>query len=201
MVWTTPNRLNRVLGFAADLPVVSSWVHVETLPGSQKRDIEAKKMQQHHAELAFGSGSWDGVGPGNGRMKLYSLPEAHTDFILAMVGEELGLNCTLWIVLCFGLLVVGGVKIANDAPDRFGRLLGFGLAFLLGIQGLVNMGVVTSLLPNKGLALPFVSYGRSSLLMSLVCIGILCNIHLMGGRALARDSAKRRGGERRTPVL
>ena len=201
MVLTTPNRLNRVLGFLSDVPFVAKYIDFKSLPPDQLKEIAAKKTQQHNAKLAFGSGGQEGVGPGMGRMKLYSLPEAHTDFVLAMVGEELGLNGTLWIVTCYGLLIMAGLQIANAAPDHFGKLLAFGLTFLLGIQGLVNMGVVTSLLPNKGLVLPFVSYGRSNLLMAMVCIGILCNIHRMGGQARAGELGIRRGRDRQSPLL
>ncbi len=202
MVATTPNRMNRVLGFASDIPFIAQRVDYKALSAEQKLEIESKKTQQKHAKLAFGSGGVEGVGPGMGRMKLFSLPEAHTDFILAMVGEELGLNGTLWIVVCYTLIVISGFCIAHSAPDRFGKLLAFGLTFLLGIQGLVNMGVVTSLLPNKGLVLPFVSYGRSNLLMSMVCIGILCNIHRLGGKvSVSSDLGTLRSKDRHTPFL
>lgn len=201
MILSTPNRLYRVIGFATDLPVVSKYIDLSKLPPEQVKEIQAKKLQQQHAKLAFGSGGQEGAGPGMGRMKLYSLPEAHTDFIFAMVGEELGLNGTLWVVLCYILLLIAGLHIAMNAPDRFGRLLGFGLTFLLTIQGLVNMGVVTSVLPNKGLVLPFVSYGRSSLIMTMVCIGILCNIHRQGGQSRAGDLELLRRKDRHTPQV
>jgi cell division protein FtsW len=201
MIWTTPNRLYRVIGFASDVPVISNYIDLSKLPADEVREIEAKKLQQQHAKLAFGSGGQDGTGPGMGRMKLYSLPEAHTDFIFAMVGEELGLNGTLWVVLCYLLLLIAGFHISMNAPDRFGRLLGFGLTFLLVIQGLVNMGVVTSVLPNKGLVLPLVSYGRSNLVMTMVCIGILCNIHRQGGQSRAGDLQLLRRKDRHTPQV
>lgn len=201
MIATTPNRLHRVMGFASDLPYASQLIDMKKLPPDQVKEIQAKKLQQQHAKLAFGSGGQDGTGPGMGRMKLYSLPEAHTDFIFAMVGEELGLNGTLWVVLCYILLLIAGLHISACAPDRFGRLLGFGLTFLLAIQGLVNMGVVTSVLPNKGLVLPFVSYGRSNLVMTMVCIGILCNIHRQGGQARAGDLELLRRKDRHTPQV
>jgi len=201
MILSTPNRLYRVIGFASDLPFVSQFVDLKKLPPEQVKEIQAKKVQQHHAKLAFGSGGQEGAGPGMGRMKLFSLPEAHTDFIFAMVGEELGLNGTLWVVLCYVLLMIAGLHIAMNAPDRFGRLLGFGLTFLLVIQGLVNMGVVTSVLPNKGLVLPFVSYGRSNLVMTMVCIGILCNIHRQGGQSRSGDLELLRRKDRHTPQV
>jgi cell division protein FtsW len=201
MISNNANRKNRVLAFFSDIPAIAKYVDWEKIPPDQLKEIKSKKAQQRHAQLALGSGGQIGVGLGNGRMILYSLPEAHTDFVVAMVGEELGLNGTLWLVLCFSLLTISGMSIAMQAPDHFGRLLAFGITFVLCIQGLVNMGVVTSLLPNKGLVLPFVSYGRSNLLMSMVCIGILCNIHVMGGRIIPSELGTRRGGNRQAPDL
>jgi cell division protein FtsW len=195
------NRRARVISFGSSIPWIAKHIDFTKLTAEQMKEIEAKKTQQVNAALALGSGGHEGVGPGMGRMKLYSLPEAHTDFILAMVGEELGLQGTLWLVFCFMLLIAAGMRIALQAPDYFGRLLGFGLTFFLGIQGLVNMCVVTSLLPNKGLVLPFVSYGRSNLLMAMICIGILCNIHRLGGKARASDLGILRGHSREAPPV
>ena len=147
-------------------------------------DLEAHKdklgLQQWISKLAFGSGGVDGRGLGEGRMKLAYLPEAHTDFIFPMVGEELGMRGTAGMVLAFAILVMSGFMIAAYAPNRFGKLLGAGLTFLLGMEALLNMGVTTALLPNKGLPLPFVSYGGSSLLAAMIAIGILINIHRQG---------------------
>lgn len=147
-------------------------------------DLEKYKdgigLQQWVSWLAFGSGNLEGRGLGEGRMKLSYLPEAHTDFIFPMVGEELGLWGTLGTVAAFVVLVFAGMCISAYAPNRFGKLLGFGLTFLLGLEALLNMGVTTALLPNKGLPLPFVSYGGSSLLAAMIAIGILINIHRQG---------------------
>ncbi len=137
-------------------------------------------LQQWVSWLAFGSGGMQGRGLGEGRMKLSYLPEAHTDFIFPMVGEELGLWGVLATILAFVVLVFAGMCISAYAPNRFGKLLGFGLTFLLGLEALLNMGVTTALLPNKGLPLPFVSYGGSSLLAAMVAVGILINIHRQG---------------------
>jgi cell division protein FtsW len=126
--------------------------------------------------LAFGSGGLFGVGLGEGKQKLFFLPEAHTDFVLALVGEELGLVGTGAIILLFALFVVRGFQIAARARMSFGRYLGMGITLLIGIQALVNACVVTGLLPTKGLTLPFVSYGGSSLVASLAGVGILLNI-------------------------
>jgi len=147
-------------------------------------DLEKYKdgigLQQWVSWLAFGSGGMNGRGLGEGRMKLSYLPEAHTDFIFPMVGEELGLWGVFGTVAAFVVLIFAGMCISAYAPNRFGKLLGFGLTFLLGLEALLNMGVTTALLPNKGLPLPFVSYGGSSLLAAMVAVGILINIHRQG---------------------
>jgi cell division protein FtsW len=137
-------------------------------------------LQQWVSWLAFGSGGMDGRGLGEGRMKLSYLPEAHTDFIFPMVGEELGLWGVLGTVTAFIILLFAGMCISSYAPNRFGKLLGFGLTFLLSLEALLNMAVTTALLPNKGLPLPFVSYGGSSLLAAMIAIGVLINIHRQG---------------------
>jgi cell division protein FtsW len=142
--------------------------------------------------LAFGSGGLFGVGLGEGKQKLFFLPEAHTDFVLALVGEELGLIGTGAIVLLFALFVVRGFQIAARARMPFGRHLGLGITLLIGIQALVNACVVTGLLPTKGLTLPFVSYGGSSLVVSLIGVGILLNISR--DRQAGRQESGHRGG-------
>ena len=129
---------------------------------------------------AFGSGGVEGLGLGNGRQKMLYLPYAHTDFIFPVIGEELGLRVTLIVVFCYLLIVTSGILISLNAKDRFGMLLGFGCTAILGLQAAVNIGVTTSLLPNKGLPLPFISYGGSNLFFCLICIGILINIYRQG---------------------
>lgn len=147
-------------------------------------DIEKYKLgaglQQWRAQIAFVSGGVEGLGLGNGRQKMGYLPEAHTDFIFSMIGEELGLRCTLLVVLCYVVIILCGVLIAMNARDRFGMLLGFGIVIIIALQAAVNIGVNISLLPNKGLPLPFVSYGGSNLAFCLVGIGILINIYRQG---------------------
>ena len=168
-------------------------------------DLEKYKdgigLQQWVSWLAFGSGGMEGRGLGEGRMKLSYLPEAHTDFIFPMVGEELGLVGTLGTVAAFVFLVFSGMCISAYAPNRFGKLLGFGLTFLLGLEALLNMGVTTALLPNKGLPLPFVSYGGSSLLAAMAAIGILINIHRQGVHLKWEDLPVIRRSRRWTPQL
>ncbi len=140
------------------------------------KDASDAGFQITQSFLAFGSGGPFGVGLGQGKQKLFFLPEAHTDFVLALVGEELGLIGTATVILLFALFVWRGFHIAARARVPFGRYLGMGITLLIGVQALVNAGVVTGLLPTKGLTLPFVSYGGSSLVVSLVGVGILLSI-------------------------
>jgi cell division protein FtsW len=139
-------------------------------------------LQQWQAMLAFGAGGVSGVGLGEGRQKMLYLPYAHTDFIFPMIGEELGLRFTLLTVFCFLLILLAGVLIAMNAKDRFGMLLGFGITIIITLQAAINIGVTTSLLPNKGMPLPFISYGGSNLAVSMMLVGILLNIHRQGRR-------------------
>ena len=137
-------------------------------------------LQQMQALIAWGSGGIDGLGLGNGRQKMLYLPYAHTDFIFPIVGEELGLRFSLLVVFLFVVVIVCGLTIALHAKDRFGLLLGSGIVALLGWQAAINIGVVTSLLPNKGMPLPFISYGGSNLIVALFGVGILINIYRQG---------------------
>jgi cell division protein FtsW len=137
-------------------------------------------LQQMQALIAWGSGGMEGLGLGNGRQKMLYLPYAHTDFIFPMIGEELGLRVSLLVVFFFVVIIVCGMMIALHAKDRVGLLLGCGIVSLLGLQAAVNIGVTTSLLPNKGLPLPFVSYGGSNLAACLFGIGLLLNIYRQG---------------------
>ena len=137
-------------------------------------------LQQMQALIAWGSGGMEGLGLGNGRQKMLYLPYAHTDFIFPMIGEELGLRVSLLVVFLFVVIIVCGIMIALHAKDRFGLLLGCGIVSLLGLQAAVNIGVTTSLLPNKGLPLPFISYGGSNLVACLFGVGLLLNIYRQG---------------------
>lgn len=138
--------------------------------------------------ISLGKGGLFGVGLGNGTQKLFYLPDAHTDFIFAVMGEELGLvGCWAFLLLFLVFLAIG-IRVALRAPDLFGALLASGLTFLLGIQMVLNVGVVLGLLPTKGMTLPFVSYGGSSLLSSLMAVGLLISISREGVlRAGPRD--------------
>lgn len=126
--------------------------------------------------LAFGSGGVFGRGLGEGRQKLLFLPERHSDFIYAVIGEELGLIGALVVLLLFLVILWRGVSIALSAQDMFSRMLALGITLLISLQGMINMAVVTGLLPTKGIALPLVSYGGSSLVVTMVALGVLLNI-------------------------
>ena len=130
--------------------------------------------------IAFGSGGVEGMGLGNGRQKMSYLPFAHTDFIFPVIGEELGLRCTLAVVFAYIMFVLCGAVIAMRARDRFGMLLGFGVTVIIALQAAINIGVTTTLLPNKGLPLPFISYGGTNLVFCLLGVGILVNIYRQG---------------------
>ncbi|HXU78691.1 MAG TPA: putative lipid II flippase FtsW [Methylomirabilota bacterium] len=158
-LWHDPMRSKRIF----------SWLYLE----ESKSGVG---YQAYQAMLALGAGGWTGLGLGNGRQKLGFVPEHHTDFIFSIIGEELGLIATLLVVLGFVVIVLCGIYIAIHARDAFGLLLGTGITFLVGMQAFINIGVVTSALPNKGLPLPFISYGGSSLLVMLTAIGVLLSI-------------------------
>jgi cell division protein FtsW len=143
--------------------------------------------------IALGSGGLTGVGLGASRQKWQYVPNAHTDFIFSILGEEVGLVGELVVVVAFGALVFAGIRIATRAPDAFGRLLAAGIVSWLGLQALINLGAVTGLLPITGVPLPFVSYGGSSLVVSLAAVGILINVSKTSRRhAVGRATTARR---------
>jgi len=126
--------------------------------------------------LAIGSGGLTGLGAGQSRAKLFYLPDAHTDFILSIFSEEVGFVGVFLILVLFTLLVYRGILLSLRAPDTFGSYLALGLTLLIGLQAIINMAVVSGMAPTKGLSLPFLSYGGSSLLVNLLAVGILLNI-------------------------
>jgi cell division protein FtsW len=136
--------------------------------------------QQWQALIALGSGGLWGLGLGNSRQKMYYLPEVNTDFVFPIIGEELGMWVALAIVLAFLVLTLCGGWITLHAPDNAGVLLGTGITVMIALQAMMNLAVVTSLMPCKGLPLPFISYGGSNLLTCLAAIGILFNLHRQG---------------------
>lgn len=160
-----PMRLKRVM----------AWLNPEL-------HREGVAYQPYQAMLALGSGGWQGLGLGNGRQKLGFVPEHHTDFIFSVIGEELGLVATLGILVAFVLILLSGVTIAWHSRNVFGFLLGAGLTLLISLQAFINIGVVTSVLPNKGLSLPFISYGGSNLVVMLTSVGLLLSIARQAGK-------------------
>ncbi|NGZ10690.1 MAG: putative lipid II flippase FtsW [Nitrospira sp. LK70] len=175
LIWLSPYRWQRLIAFF-----------------DPTKDPTGAGFQINQSFLAFGSGGLFGVGLGEGKQKLFFLPEAHTDFVLALVGEELGFVGTGVIVLFFALFVIRGFQISTRARIPFGRYLGIGITTLIGVQALINAGVVTGLLPTKGLTLPFVSYGGSSLVISLTGVGILLNISR--DRQAGREETRQQSG-------
>jgi cell division protein FtsW len=167
-------------------------------------DLEKYKdgmgWQQWLAKLSFGLGGMTGMGFGEGKM-LALMPEAHTDFIFPMIGEELGLIGTVSTLILFLILIFSAYCFAAYAPDRFGRLLGFGIATLIAVEALMNMGVTTSMLPNKGLPLRFISYGGSNLMAGFILVGILINIYRQGLHVSRQELPLIRRKQRWTPQI
>ena len=133
-------------------------------------------VQQVHAKVAFALGGVQGVGLGLSRIKEHYLPLAFSDFIAPIIGEELGLVTMALMLLAFMVLIAAGVYVSTRAREHFGYLLGIGLVTLIGLQALINFAVVTSCMPNKGMPLPFISYGGTDLCVLLVCVGVLLSI-------------------------
>lgn len=148
---------------------IDAWLH----PENYEKTIAYQQLQ---AKYALGAGGTAGLGLGNGRQKTGFVPEHHTDFIFSIIGEEFGLTATLGLLATYGLLCWCGLSIAWRASDLFGQLLVIGLTFLIGVQVFINVGVVTMVLPNKGLPLPFISYGGSNLVMLLASVGLVLSV-------------------------
>ncbi|HEY3101345.1 MAG TPA: putative lipid II flippase FtsW [Methylomirabilota bacterium] len=158
-IWMAPYRMRRITAF------VDPWA-----------DPRGGGFQIIQSWLALGNGGVFGQGIGASRQKLFYLPESHTDFIFAILGEELGFVGALAIVALFAVLVWRGLRVGLRAPDAFGAYLALGITVLIATQTLLNLGVVTGLLPTKGLPLPFISFGGSALLMTMLATGMLLNI-------------------------
>lgn len=163
LIWMSPERWERMTTFMNPF-----------------EDREGGGYQLVQSLLALENGGLFGVGLGQGKQKLLYLPEGHTDFVLALVGEELGLIGTSGLLALFAIFVCKGFRVAALAPDLFGRYLALGITMLLGVQALINAGVVSGMLPTKGLTLPLVSYGGSSLLATMLAIGILLSVARQG---------------------
>ena len=141
-------------------------------------DPSGAGWQLRQGLIALGSGGWLGVGLGNSRQKWDYLPNAHSDFVFAVLGEELGLIGALAVLSLFGLLLYAGIRIAVHASDPFGRLLAAGITGWIGLQTLVNLGAVTGLLPITGVPLPFLSFGGTALVVTLAGIGVMASVAL-----------------------
>ena len=163
-VQVAPYRMRRLLAF------LDPWQH--------SQDAGFQLVQ---SLIAFGSGGLSGVGLGQSKQKMLFLPEAHTDFIFALVGEELGLIGAVVVLLLFAVVAVRGFRVAARHSDSFASLLAFGLTAVLVLSAVVNVGVVLGMLPTKGLPLPFLSYGGSALLATMLEVGVLAALSRMTG--------------------
>jgi cell division protein FtsW len=173
VVMLIPNRLERFLAFL---------------------DVEGNKSgktyQLYQALAAYAAGGTDGAGLGQGRQQLNYLPEAHTDFIFSVIGEELGLWFTLGVVILFTIIVVAGLVHLRRAPNLFHYLLVAGCVLLISLHAIINIGVVTGLFPTKGMSLPFICAGLSNLLLMGLLLGIIWNTQRMWSRATLAENRR-----------
>ena len=197
------------LGFVALLVTLVEPYRMARLTGflNPGADTSGTGFQAAQAKIAIGSGGIFGVGIGNGVQKAYYLPEAHTDMIAAVIGEELGLVGILGIVGLFSMFGYAGLRVAQRAKDNYGKLLVAGLTSLILVQATINLFAVMGLAPLTGVPLPFVSYGNSSLMATLFAVGLILNVArggtagagklrvVEGGRAPARGRSRSSGGK------
>ncbi|MEX0603615.1 MAG: putative lipid II flippase FtsW [Marinobacter sp.] len=179
LILTQPYRLKRVVSY------LDPW-----------KDQFDSGYQLTQSLIAFGRGDWGGVGLGNSVQKLFYLPEAHTDFIFAITAEEFGLIGSLSVLGLVTVLVLAGFAIARRAENAgmpFAACFSYGITLLIGLQASINMAVNTGLLPTKGLTLPLVSYGGSSLLMTCICIGVLARVEI---ERTAQDKPAEKGKQK-----
>lgn len=178
LIWNDPERLSRITSFL-----------------NPEKYASDDAYQLMNSLYAFIEGGLTGKGIGNSLQKFSYLPEAHTDFILAILGEELGLIGVAVVMALYLAIFLAGVRIAWKSPDSFSRLLGFGITVVITLQAFINVGVVTGSMPTKGLPLPFVSYGGSSLVFMAAMVGILIRIALGSAVEPERTRALRGGQE------
>lgn len=170
-------------GVGLALPAIGLLIYLEPYRRARifafldpERDPLGSGFQAMQSLIAIGSGGFAGLGPGDSIQKLYFLPYPHSDFIFAILAEEAGLLGSLLVVGLFGVLFWRGARAGLKAPDPFGRFLAWGFVSMLTLQALINVSVATALLPTKGIPLPFISYGGSSMVVSLVACGVLLNV-------------------------
>ena len=161
-------------------------------------DPSGAGWQLRQGLIALGSGGWFGVGLGNSRQKWDYLPNAHSDFVFGVLGEELGLVGAIAVLSLFGVLLFAGIRIAMQARDPFGRLLVAGIMGWIGLQTLVNLGAVTGLLPITGVPLPFLSFGGTALVVTLAGVGVVASVALDGVRSTERRNARSRSSGARS---
>ena len=165
MISQNPQRMGRIMAFL-----------------EPEKHAQDEAFQLLNALYAFVAGGAGGVGLGDSLQKHFYLPEAHTDFIFAIIGEELGILGSMGVVILFVVFLLCGLRISGRAADAGGRLMAFGITFLISLQAALNIGVVTGRLPTKGLPLPFISFGGTSLVVLLFMVGVLLNIARQGVR-------------------
>jgi cell division protein FtsW len=188
MLFVAGARLGYLLGAMILGAAVGAWL-IRSKAYRWERVLAWFNMAEHRQSvMSFGSGEVHGLGLGKGLQVLY-LPEAHTDFVSAIVGEELGFLGILALCLTYLVIVSRGVRAALRAQDEYGAYVAFGIAVLFGLQALINLAVAMAMLPTKGLTLPFVSYGGSSLLVSAAAMGILLNVSREPSHAFTRGVA------------
>ena len=163
LIFSVPYRRMRIVAF------LNPW-----------QDPSGSGFQIIQSQIALGSGGIFGVGLGHSMQKLFYLPAAHTDFIFSIIGEELGLIGTMTVIMLFLIFIRQGLKIIRNAPDKFGYFLSLGLVLIISLKAIINIGVSCGLLPTKGLPLPFISYGGSSLVFDMMNVGLLINIARTG---------------------
>lgn len=189
MLWCAGARkLHLALLAAAGLTLVAAAIYFEPYRMARFlafldpwKDPQDTGFQTVQSLLAIGSGGFLGVGLGAGRAKTFYLPERHTDFIFSILSEELGFIGGALVIVLFLLFVWRGLKVAVSSPESFGSLLAIGVTSMVGLQAIINLGVVTGSLPVTGITLPFISYGGSSLVFSLAGIGLLLNVSRFAG--------------------
>lgn len=184
MIFSEPYRRSRLLG---------SWLNAEADPLDSG-------LQLIQSLVAIGSGGFTGVGLGGSRAKWDFLPNAHSDFIFAVIGEELGMLGATGVLIAFALLIYAGVRIAIHAQDAFGRLLAAGIVSWIGLQAIINLGAVTGVLPITGVPLPFLSFGGSALVVTLLGVGVMASVARARVRPLARVRQRSSSNAPRTTV-